>query len=36
MTTYALPTPAPRPATAPKTAYIITSGDLRESANVEV
>jgi len=34
MTTYALPTPAPRPATAPKTAYIITSGDLRESANV--
>ncbi|MDF2560957.1 MAG: fucose isomerase [Microbacterium sp.] len=34
MTTYALPTPVSRPATAPKTAYLITSGDLRESANV--
>ncbi|WP_260980375.1 fucose isomerase [Microbacterium paludicola] len=32
--TYTLPTPATRPASAPKTAYLITSGDLRESANV--
>ncbi|GAA1540552.1 hypothetical protein HD600_001012 [Microbacterium ginsengiterrae] len=31
---YTLPTPATRPASAPKTAYLITSGDLRESANV--
>lgn len=32
--TYTLPTPATRPASTPKTAYLITSGDLRESANV--
>ncbi len=32
--TYTLPTPASRPALAPKTAYLIASGDLRESANV--
>lgn len=31
---YTLPTPVSRPASAPKTAYLITSGDLRESANV--
>lgn len=31
--TYTLPTPASRPTTAPKTAYLITSGDLREAAN---
>jgi hypothetical protein len=31
--TYTLPTPASRPALAPKTAYLIASGDLRESAN---
>ncbi|QTX03396.1 fucose isomerase [Agromyces archimandritae] len=31
---YTLPEPAPRPAAAPpKTAYLIASGDLRESAN---
>lgn len=30
---YTLPTPTTRPASAPKTAYLITSGDLRESAN---
>lgn len=30
---YTLPTPATRPASAPQTAYLITSGDLRESAN---
>ncbi|GAA1324193.1 fucose isomerase [Leucobacter albus] len=30
---YALPTPSTRPAAAPKTAYLIASGDLRESAN---
>ncbi|WP_298040137.1 fucose isomerase [uncultured Microbacterium sp.] len=30
---YTLPTPLERPASAPKTAYLITSGDLRESAN---
>jgi len=34
MSAYALPNIAPRPALAPKTAYLITSGDLRESANV--
>ena len=33
MTTYTLPTPASRPASAPQTAYLIASGDLRESAN---
>jgi hypothetical protein len=33
MTSYTLPAPASRPASAPKTAYLITSGDLRESAN---
>ncbi|MBZ6371808.1 MULTISPECIES: fucose isomerase [Microbacterium] len=32
--TYTLPTVAERPASAPHTAYLITSGDLRESANV--
>lgn len=31
--TYLLPAPAARPAAAPKTAYLIASGDLRESAN---
>lgn len=31
--TYTLPAPASRPASAPKTAYLITSGDLREAAN---
>ncbi|WP_460801088.1 fucose isomerase [Microbacterium sp. GXF6406] len=30
---YTVPTPLERPASAPKTAYLITSGDLRESAN---
>jgi len=34
MSEYALPHVAERPALAPKTAYLITSGDLRESANV--
>ncbi|GAA2909512.1 hypothetical protein JOD62_001533 [Microbacterium keratanolyticum] len=32
--TYLLPAPTARPASAPKTAYLIASGDLRESANV--
>ncbi|MFE2773085.1 fucose isomerase [Microbacterium resistens] len=32
--TYALPTPTARPAAEPNTVYLITSGDLRESANV--
>ncbi|HWK76844.1 fucose isomerase [Microbacterium sp.] len=31
---YTLPATTARPASAPKTAYLITSGDLRESANV--
>ena len=31
--TYTLPAPASRPASAPKTAYLIASGDLREAAN---
>lgn len=31
---YTLPAPVERPRSAPKTAYLITSGDLRESANV--
>ncbi len=31
---YTLPTPAVRPQSAPRTAYLIASGDLRESANV--
>ncbi|MGO1920993.1 MAG: fucose isomerase, partial [Microbacterium sp.] len=31
---YTLPAAASRPASAPQTAYLITSGDLRESANV--
>ncbi|SJN45423.1 putative L-fucose isomerase [Microbacterium esteraromaticum] len=31
---YTLPTVAERPASAPKTAYLITSGDLREAANI--
>jgi hypothetical protein len=34
MSTYTLPTVAERPASAEKTAYLIASGDLRESANV--
>jgi hypothetical protein len=33
MTTYALPAPTRRPESATKTAYLIASGDLRESAN---
>ncbi|MCK2023724.1 fucose isomerase [Microbacterium sp. kSW2-24] len=33
MMTYTLPTPASHPASAPKTAYLIASGDLREAAN---
>ncbi|GAB3127135.1 fucose isomerase [Glaciibacter psychrotolerans] len=33
MTTYTLPTAAVRPTKAPQTAYLIASGDLRESAN---
>ena len=33
MSTYALPAPAPRLEVAPRTAYLISSGDLRESAN---
>ena len=33
MSTYTLPTSPDRPAAAPKTAYLIASGDLRESAN---
>ena len=33
MNTYAIPAITPRPASAPKTAYLIASGDLRESAN---
>lgn len=32
--TYTLPAPVVRPTAAPRTAYLITSGDLRESANV--
>ena len=31
---YTLPAPVTRPTAAPKTAYLITSGDLRESANI--
>ncbi|MFT4029674.1 MAG: fucose isomerase [Protaetiibacter sp.] len=31
---YTLPAPAVRPAAAPRTAYLVASGDLRESANV--
>nr|WP_274636314.1 fucose isomerase [Microbacterium bovistercoris] len=31
---YTLPTPTARPTAAPNTVYLITSGDLRESANV--
>ena len=34
MSAYALPNTAARPALAPKTTYLITSGDLRESANI--
>ena len=33
MSAYALPETVARPELAPKTAYLITSGDLRESAN---
>jgi hypothetical protein len=32
-TSYTLPAPATRPTAAPKTAYLIASGDLREAAN---
>jgi hypothetical protein len=32
--TYTLPTPVARPDLSPRTAYLIASGDLRESANV--
>lgn len=31
--TYTLPAPAVRPTAAPRTAYLVASGDLRESAN---
>ncbi|WP_369671177.1 hypothetical protein, partial [Enterococcus faecium] len=31
---YTLPAPSVRPTAAPDTAYLITSGDLRESANL--
>lgn len=34
MTAYAVPAPPVRPAAADRTAYLIASGDLRESANV--
>src|SRR5690349_7720453 len=34
MTTYTLPTALTRPATAPRTAYLVASGDLRPSANI--
>ncbi|QEW04613.1 fucose isomerase [Microbacterium lushaniae] len=34
MSTYTLPAPVTRPKGEPKTAYLIASGDLRESANV--
>ena len=34
MSTYTLPARPTRPAAAPKTAYLIPSGDLRESANI--
>lgn len=33
MNAYTLPEPSSRPALAPRTAYLIASGDLRESAN---
>ncbi|MDJ0335738.1 fucose isomerase [Salinibacterium sp. G-O1] len=33
MSTYILPAPSTRPTAPPKTAYLIASGDLRESAN---
>jgi hypothetical protein len=33
MSTYTLPAPSSSPALAPRTAYLIASGDLRESAN---
>ena len=32
--TYTLPAPVARPVAAPRTAYLIASGDLRESANI--
>lgn len=34
MTAYAFPAPVDRPAAPPRTAYLIASGDLRESANI--
>ena len=35
MSTYTLPVRSERPVAAPKTAYLIASGDLREPANTE-
>lgn len=35
MTTYTMPEIAERPKSAPQTAYLIASGDLRESANID-
>lgn len=34
MSTYSFPAPGPRPALEPRTAYLVSSGDLRHSANV--
>lgn len=34
MTSYSFPARTPRPAAAPHTAYLVTSGDLREPANL--
>jgi hypothetical protein len=34
MTSYAVPSPVARPAAEPNTAYLVASGDLRQSANV--
>jgi hypothetical protein len=34
MTRYDVPVVSPRPSAAPRTAYLIASGDLRESANI--
>jgi hypothetical protein len=34
MTAYALPEPTTRPTAEPRTAYLVASGDLRESANL--
>ncbi|MEQ6898162.1 fucose isomerase [Microbacterium sp. KR10-403] len=35
MTDYTFPTPTARPTAAPNTVYLITSGDLREPANID-